>query len=67
MNIHDVYQKGYAVGDYMTNKEVYEAMQAFKQAADALIGLGPCFAIAFKEANRCYLWLDSVAVARGML
>lgn len=67
MNIRDVYLKGYCDGDKLTNNEVYEAMHAYDHAAKALIALGPAFTIAFKEANKVYMWLYDVAKARGMI
>lgn len=67
MNIRDVYQKAYCGGETLSDDELYEAIQSYRHAMGALIFLGPCFAIAFKEVERCYLWLDSVARARGMI
>lgn len=67
MKLSDVYLSGYCDGDRLTDQNVLEAMQAFKQAADSLAVLGPAFRVPFKELNRCYLWLDSVAIARELI
>lgn len=67
MKLSDVYLSGYCDGDGLSNQEVLEAMQAFKQAADSVIILGPAFRVTFKELNNCYLWLDSVAIARELI
>lgn len=67
MNIRDVYQKAYCGDDYMSSNEIREALKVYEVVARDLFTLGPCFNIAAKEANRVYLWLDSVARARGII
>lgn len=66
MNLRDYYQKGYCTGNHMTNKEILEAVEKYKQAADAIVGLGPCFNVTFKELNNVYMHFQRVAVARGI-
>lgn len=67
MNIRDVYLKAYCDGDRINNNDLYLALHHYKAAADALIDLGPAFNIAFKEANKVYMWPHDIAKARGMI
>ena len=67
MHIRDVYLDASCNGNRINNNDLYNALGHYKAAVEALIVLGPAFTIAFKEANQCYLWLESVAKARGML
>ena len=66
MKLSNVYLSGYCDGDRLSNQEVLEARQAFKQAADNLAELGPAFLVTFKELNNCYWWLHDIAIARGL-
>lgn len=66
MKLKDCYLEAYCKGDRLSDKEVIEFLAVYKIAADALILLGPAFTIAFKEADNCLMWLDSMAVARKL-
>lgn len=63
MSVANIYKK-YIDGESLTDKEVIEGREAFQKASDHLIILGPYFNIAFKEANRTYLALNDMYIAR---
>lgn len=67
MKLNECYEKAYCQGDRLTDEEVLEYLVAYKKAADAMLPLGQAFNISFKEANRCYLWLMSIADARELV
>lgn len=51
MIAHIAYRK-YQTGDNITDDELLTGYQAFKEAADALIKLGPVFSLASDECHR---------------
>ena len=67
MRLNECYTKAYCYGESLTDAEVVEFLVAYKKAADVLVQLGEAFNITFKETNRCYLWLESIADARKLV
>ena len=53
-------------GTRITNDELVALRDAMKVAAEALIGLGPYFATAYKEANMIHIRTEEFCVARGI-
>lgn len=64
MNQGDIIYQKYISCDSVTDEEIKEGIILFKNAADSCIKCGMAFSIAFKEANRVYMWLSAVQRAR---
>jgi hypothetical protein len=65
MIAHIAYQK-YLNGDNITDDELLTGYSAFRDAADALIKLGPAFTLACDEAYRVVNKFRDYINARGL-
>ncbi len=66
MKLSECYLSAYCGVVELSDKEVMEFLITYKASVGILSQLGPAFTIAFKEANNCCTWLESVALAREL-
>ena len=58
-----IYQKCIQA-EYLSDAEVFFGVDYFKDLADKLVKCGPVFSLAFVEANRIYMRLEDIQIAR---
>lgn len=62
---HEIYKK-YQKGSPLTDDEIREGMEFFKDVSDKLYQAGPVFILPAIECNRVYLGLNGYYTARKM-